>query len=217
MFQLCERAPRSHTQLVLPMVKNCLSSKSLAVKDLDALAFGCGPGSFTGIRIAAGIAQGLAYGADVPIFAISNIKALALQSYLSNQVPFVLVAIDARMDEVYWAYCRVQESSEEGEIFYHVEALCDEQVSKPEDLSLPDSVLNDGFVGVGSGFTYHERFPSALTDCMSSYEHSAQPKADAVCELAKTALRRGESGKLEDALPSYVRNTVTWKKLPGRE
>ena len=69
MYQVCEKAPRSHTQLILPMVKDCLGHGKLKAKNLDALAFGCGPGSFTGIRIATGIAQGLAYGSDCHIYA----------------------------------------------------------------------------------------------------------------------------------------------------
>jgi tRNA threonylcarbamoyladenosine biosynthesis protein TsaB len=218
MFQLCEKAPRSHTQLILPMVEECLAKGNLKVKDLDAVAFGCGPGSFTGIRIATGVAQGLAYGGDTAIHAISNIQAMALQSYLKNKSPHVMVAIDARMDEVYWACCRVvEEDGQEGAVLYQVETYDVEKVTKPEEVYLPAEIGSEPVVGVGSGFDYMERFPSSTIERLSSIDATLRPEADAICELARTEVSNGQAGMLEDAMPSYVRNTVTWKKLPGRE
>ncbi|KZY63928.1 MULTISPECIES: tRNA (adenosine(37)-N6)-threonylcarbamoyltransferase complex dimerization subunit type 1 TsaB [unclassified Oleiphilus] len=217
MYQVCEKAPRSHTQLILPMVKDCLGHGKLKAKNLDALAFGCGPGSFTGIRIATGIAQGLAYGSDCHIYAISNIQALALQSYLKYGISQVLVAIDARMDEVYWACCKVEKQSNGNEDpYYRVETLGIENVTKPELVSLPDAITDGPIIGVGSGFDYSERFPSDVKGHLDSFDAEMRPEAHAICQLARYAHFKGVAGLLEDAMPSYVRNTVTWKKLPGR-
>jgi tRNA threonylcarbamoyladenosine biosynthesis protein TsaB len=214
----CELAPRSHTQLVLPMVKRVLSEQSVGMEDLQMIAFGCGPGSFTGIRIGTGVAQGLAYGLACPIYPVSNIKALALQSYLEHKVSKVLVTIDARMDEVYWALCRI-ELSAEGD--YHVELETPETVTAPEQVLLDRVDVSvegsEQIVGIGSGFDYIQRFPQAVSDSMLSFDSSQRPKADTICLLAKSLLAQGEKGAIEDALPSYVRDTVTWKKLPGRE
>ena len=100
-----EIATQSHTQRLLPMVEELLAEQRLALADLDALAFGRGPGSFTGLRICTGIIQGLAYGANLPVIPVSTLEAMALGFYRANpsmNAP-LLVALDARMDEVYWA------------------------------------------------------------------------------------------------------------------
>lgn len=211
---VCEPAPRSHTQLVLPMVKRVISEQATSMNDLQAIAFGCGPGSFTGIRIGTGVAQGLAYGLSCPIYPVSNIKALALQSYLEHKVSKVLVAIDARMDEVYWALCRVDVF---GESDYRVELETPETVTAPEQVLLDCGKDNEQVVGIGSGFDYVQRFPESLLVRMASFDASQRPKADTICLLAKDLIAQGEKGAIDDALPSYVRDTVTWKKLPGRE
>jgi len=141
-----ELAPRSHTQLLLPMAKQIVEDSGIKLKDLDAISFGCGPGSFTGLRIAAGVAQGLAYGLGCSIFPISNLKAMALQCYKQSGEKNVLVALDARMNEVYWSVCQV---GIQGNIAV-VESCGGEHVSTPELLTLPNGAAD--FAGVGSGF-----------------------------------------------------------------
>jgi tRNA threonylcarbamoyladenosine biosynthesis protein TsaB len=214
----CERAPRSHTQLIMPMLKTVLHRHALKMSDIDALAFGCGPGSFTGVRIAAGVAQGLAFGAGCPVYAISNLEALALQCFREQGIEHVLVAVDARMDEVYWSLCRVEEEiHHDGKVELKVHVLAGESVNKPELVDLSGVELSQGFVGIGSGFDFIERFPLLIKEQLQSYDALARPKAEAICELAKHRFQTAEVGRLVDAMPSYVRNTVTWKKLPGRE
>lgn len=216
-----EHAPRKHTQLILPLMKQEIAERSLQLDDVDAIAFGSGPGSFTGIRIAAGVAQGLAYGLNVPIYAISNLKALALQSYLKHKLPFVLVCIDARMAEIYWGLFKVSEQNvaEQGLSFtrYTVDALTDEQVSSPDTVNLPkeyvDSTKNDNLAGIGTGINLLD---SSVLQYMKVQDVEAQPNAHTIAFLAETAISEGQSGELSEALPSYVRDTVTWNKLPGR-
>ena len=101
---LTEAAPRSHVQLLLPMVRELLSQCELGLADLSAIAFGRGPGSFTGLRIAAGFTQGLAFGQDLPIVSVSNLQALAMHGFNKQlDAKRCLALIDARMDETYWA------------------------------------------------------------------------------------------------------------------
>lgn len=224
MSLMSEYAPRKHTQLILPLVKKALANRALALNDVSAIAFGCGPGSFTGIRIAAGVAQGLAYGLDVPIFAISNLKALALQSYLEHGISRVLVCIDARMSEIYWGLFEVSkenvsrtagEGDEVSFIRFHIKTLIDEQVGAPDAISVTDLDLeNHALAGIGSGI---DLLSEALGQCLSLSDANAQPNADTIAYLAETEIALGASGNMNDALPNYVRDTVTWNKLPGRE
>jgi len=208
-----ELAPRSHTQLLLPMAKKIVENSGMKLKDLDAIAFGCGPGSFTGLRIAAGVAQGLAYGLGCSIFPVSNLKAMALQCYKQSGEKNVLVALDARMNEVYWSVCQIEKLGQVAT----VEACGGEHVSTPESLFLSDEIDTLHLAGVGSGFGFLERFPLEVQKRMSCVDSNARPKADEICELALNAVQQGLKGKLEDAMPSYIRDKVTWQKLPGRE
>lgn len=208
-----ELAPRSHTQLLLPMAKQIVTNAGLQLSDLDAVAFGCGPGSFTGLRISAGVAQGLAYGLDCQIYPVSNLKAMALQSYKMSNKQYALVAIDARMNEVYWSFCQTKEVG--GVI--QVETLGEEHVSSPESLFLPDDLGVASVSGIGSGFEFFKRFPSAVQQKIVTTDAQARPKADEICLLALEMINQGETGSLVDAMPSYIRDKVTWKKLPGRE
>lgn len=229
-YQQLEHAPRNHTKRILPMVQQLLSERSVTMSDLEAIAFGCGPGSFTGIRIAAGIAQGLAYGLGVPIYAISNLECLALQSYLNNGFSKVLVCVDARMGEVYWGLFEVSrlelsgyESLNSGAL-YRVTPLIDEQVSAPDQLYIPENILDAdtnnqtaSWSAIGSGLAEMDLFPSSIKSRLVQTDSDAQPESAAVVQLALTAMLTGEKGELENAMPSYVRDSVAWNKLPGRE
>ena len=224
--QLLEFAPRNHTKLILPMIQALLAQQGLQLSAISAIGFGCGPGSFTGIRIAAGVAQGLAFGLNVPIYAISNLQALALQSYLQLGVPRILATIDARMGEVYWGLFSVAQETVKLEtggetIIYRVTPLLDEQVSAPEAVSIPDAIRaqcdHSAWAAIGSGLAFADSFPESVRACLTQQDASAQPQAEALARLTQTAILQGLSGNIEDALPSYVRDTVTWNKLPGRE
>lgn len=203
-------APRQHTRLLMPMIRELLADAGLAIADLDALAFARGPGSFAGIRIATGVVQGLAWAADRPVVPVSSLAAVASAALAAGDSDQVAVAFDARMNEVYW--CCYQRSDT------GPKALCDEQVLPPGELVLPNA--GGSWMGVGSGWTTGdvpgEGMPREVVAAMSAIEGEWIPRASDVVRLAARALAEGEAVSAARAQPVYVRDEVTWQKLPGR-
>ena len=104
-FEVC---PQQHSQRLLPMVQQVLAEAELQLSDLELLAFGRGPGSFTGVRIATGMIQGLALGTELPVAGVSTMAAMAQQAYAQQGAEYIAVAIDARMQEVYFAQYQIE-------------------------------------------------------------------------------------------------------------
>ncbi|CAE6891370.1 COG1214 Inactive homolog of metal-dependent proteases [Vibrio sp. B1FIG11] len=204
-----EVAPRDHTKKVLPMVDEVLKEAGLTLQDLDALAFGRGPGSFTGVRIGIGIAQGLAFGADLPMIGVSTLAAMAQASYRLHGATDVAVAIDARMSEVYWARYTRQENGE----WAGVDAEC---VIPPARLSEEAQADDKTWTKAGTGWdAYQEdlgKLPFNLTSGDVLY-----PDSQDIVILAEKELKKGNTVPVEESSPVYLRDNVTWKKLPGRE
>ncbi|MGR5138271.1 tRNA (adenosine(37)-N6)-threonylcarbamoyltransferase complex dimerization subunit type 1 TsaB [Vibrio jasicida] len=204
-----EVAPRDHTKKVLPMVDEVLKEAGLTLQDLDALAFGRGPGSFTGVRIGIGIAQGLAFGADLPMIGVSTLAAMAQASYRLHGATDVAVAIDARMSEVYWARYTRQENGE----WAGVDAEC---VIPPARLAEEAQADNKTWTKAGTGWdAYQEDLgkpPFNLTSGDVLY-----PDSQDIVILAEQELKKGNTVPVEESSPVYLRDNVTWKKLPGRE
>lgn len=205
----CEYAPREHTTKILPMVDTVLAEGGLKLNQLDALAFGRGPGSFTGVRIGIGIAQGLAFGADLPMLGVSTLAAMAQGSYRLHQSEQVLAAIDARMGEIYWGQYQRQD---DGDWL----VVDNELVIRPEGLVEQFSADNGIWLTAGTGW---ESYAEPLAQLKVQMEKGAvlYPDSQDMVHLAKFALARGEAVDAEHASPVYLRDTVTWKKLPGRE
>ena len=196
-------APRQHAELILEMVRALLDESDLELGALDAVAFGRGPGSFTGVRIAAGVAQGLAYGADLPVIAISSLAALAQGALREQGSARVLAALDARMGEVYWgAYLEGADGL--------VAACIEDCVSAPQSVPLPDG---DDWQGVGGGWAAHSAALIArIGDKLAGSEPQRLARALDVALLAGNAHARGESVPASQALPVYVRNRVARKR-----
>lgn len=195
--------PRRHTHLLLPMVEELLVEAQISLKALDAIAFGRGPGSFAGIRIATGAAQGLALAADLPVVPVSTLEAMAFAADASAG-DYLLTALDARMDEVYW--CAWQRKGQA------LHLLVEEQVCAPADMQLPAAVSGNAFAALGSGWCYRERMPAALTAVINDYTTDIYPQAEAMARLAAAAVARGEVMTPDDAQPVYLRDQVAWKK-----
>ena len=188
-----------HSERILPMVQEVLAQAGYGLTQLDAIAFGRGPGSFTGLRIAAGVAQGLAFGANLPVVPVSSLAALAQ----GVDVPHVLAAFDARMQQVYWgAYIRNAQGM--------VELVGEEQVLAPAQVPVPDDAT---WVGAGSGWDQYAAVLSArLKSRVSAWRAQCFPRARFVARLGAYLYEQGLTLKPEQALPVYLRDDVAIKK-----
>ncbi|KEY57968.1 tRNA (adenosine(37)-N6)-threonylcarbamoyltransferase complex dimerization subunit type 1 TsaB [Serratia sp. DD3] len=205
LFELCAR---EHTQRILPMVQQLLASCGLTLSQLDALAFGRGPGSFTGVRIGIGIAQGLALGADLPMLGISTLQTLAQGAWRMTGSQRVLAAIDARMGEVYWgAFERQQEGG-------WLESEGEAVLSPPQALERAQR-LQGAWSHAGTGW---EAYPDLVAGTLLTLSDGKTllPQAEDMLPLALMAWQQGLAVPVEQSEPTYLRNEVTWKKLPGR-
>lgn len=193
-------APRQHTSLILPMIDELLTEADLKPTQLDGLAFGRGPGSFTGLRIACGVAQGIAFAADIAVAPISCLAALAQAAYLEKQADKVLAVIDARMKEVYVGYYLIDKEKEIMRI------VNEERVCTSEQVNLPNS---GGWYGVGSGWNnYADQLIAKLGEVVFDYQGDRYPQARAMVPLALVAFQAGQVVSAEEALPVYLRNQV---------
>ncbi|REL35189.1 tRNA (adenosine(37)-N6)-threonylcarbamoyltransferase complex dimerization subunit type 1 TsaB [Thalassotalea euphylliae] len=204
-FELC---PQSHSVVLLPMVDKLLAKAGAKLTDFDALVYGRGPGSFTGVRIGIGVAQGLAFAADLPTIGISTMQAMAQQAYEQEGKDTVSVAIDARMAEV---YCSNWQVNEQG-----LMALVGEERVLPPEQFAQSLEQGEYKYGAGTGWqAYQEAFQSI---CANLEKISVMyPNAQYMLALAKQEFITGKALPAEHAQPVYVRDTVSWKKLPGRE
>jgi tRNA threonylcarbamoyladenosine biosynthesis protein TsaB len=196
--------PRKHGQLILGMMDGLLAEAGLALPQLDALAFGRGPGAFTGVRIATGVAQGAAFGADLPLLPISTLAALAQRHFREAGMRRILAAFDARMGELYWGAYRIDE-------FGLARLVGEEQVASPDALQLPPG---DGWHGVGSGWsTYAEALGERLGDALAGADPELLCSAHDVALLGAEAFQEGGGVPAEQGLPVYLRDQVAWKKV----
>ncbi|RTE87610.1 MULTISPECIES: tRNA (adenosine(37)-N6)-threonylcarbamoyltransferase complex dimerization subunit type 1 TsaB [Gammaproteobacteria] len=208
-------APREHADLVLQYVDEILKEAQVSLDQLDGLALGKGPGSFTGVRIAASIGQGLAFSHNLPVVGISSLEAMAYQAYRLHDASQVVAAIDARMGEVYFGTYSVSES--------RIKVWGEESVVPPSNVLscvADEFKKQDGtYFGVGTGWV---TYPDALSNALESLpdielSHSVRfPHAIDLATLGRERLKRGEGVAAEDFQVHYVRNEVTWKKLPGK-
>lgn len=196
--------PREHTRLLLPMVQDLLDECGTRLQDIDALAYGRGPGSFTGLRIAAGVVQGLAFALDRPVVPVSTLAALALQGMESGAGRALsLACIDARIEEVYWAWFRT-----DGEL---PQLLGQETLSKPEEIHFPP-VMPDGAAGCsawGNGLSYRSRMPAAVVADIASEDPLMLPRASHIATLALHEYQAGNVCRAEEVNPVYLRDKVT--------
>jgi tRNA threonylcarbamoyladenosine biosynthesis protein TsaB len=193
-----ERAGQAHSERVIPMVDAALTESRLKLADLDGIAFGAGPGSFTGIRIGCGVAQGLALGANLKVVPVTTLEALAQEAFRIHGRERVLCCLDARMREVYVAgYAR------SGDAWREIAAP---SVLSPADVVLPDGWNESEAMGAGSGFAAYPALSARLG--LPTIDAEARPTARAVGELALPRFGTGEGVEAADALPVYVRHRV---------
>ena len=199
---------RSHAELILPMVDEVLAEAGLKLRDLDGLAFGRGPGGFTGLRIAAGVVQGLAYGAGLKVAPVSSLAAVAFLTFpgASGEVALcagegsgVLVCNDARMNELYWACYRFDAEAP----FTPVE-LSAERVGPAARVAPAKGVCHFA----GNGLVRSPELRARLEAAGLRFHEGLYPRADAIARIGAAMLARGEGVDPAEAVPTYVRDDV---------
>jgi tRNA threonylcarbamoyladenosine biosynthesis protein TsaB len=188
---------RTHSQSILPMVQELLLDAGIKLADLDAIAFGAGPGSFTGVRTACGIAQGLAFGASLPVLPLVTLDAMALACRARSGAADILVVLDARMGEVYWAQYRYADG---------LQAIVAPALCAPEAVApLPAA----GLVACGNGLA---AYPQAFADSafMAGAMPDILPHARELVRLGAVALAAGQAVDAASAQPLYLRNKIAY-------
>jgi len=193
-----ENLPNGGSERLLPWVTELLADAGIGMRDLNGVAFGTGPGGFTGLRLACGVAQGLAMGLDLPVVGVSTLEALVFAAHAACGKENFFACIDARMNEVYYVPCTV----------------CDglpEMLSAPA-VAAPQLVLpppGTGWVGIGDGFAaYPDVLRRVLADAVVEFHADIWPTAASVACIAVQRLARGEGVDAALALPLYVRDKV---------
>ena len=195
-------AERGHAELILGMIDDLLRESASRLREFQAIAFGRGPGSFTGVRLAASITQGLAFGAGLPVVPVSDLRAVAQRAASQH----VLVCNDARMQEVYWGCF---ERGPNGLML----PVSEERVSKPSDVHLPTQWAGKPVTGVGRGFAAYTMLQERLADQLTDMESDLLPRAREVALLAVADVQAGRVQSAEVAVPTYIRNDVARPKI----
>lgn len=192
-------APQRHNELILPMIDELLRSANLKLAQLDVIAFGCGPGSFTGIRLATSIAQGLAFGANVPLAPISTLRILAQTAYDQFSFVKVLVALDARMEQIYWGKYEI------------LDGLMEE--TTPDVITTPTNVVgpeDPNWVGIGNGWDVYQK-ELQKTCHVTEIKNHLLPEASSLIKLGIAAFKQQKTVAAQLATPIYLGSGKTWK------
>lgn len=198
-------AGQSHSQLILPQIQALLDQAGLQLGEVEGIAFGAGPGSFTGVRIAAGVAQGLGFGANLPVAPIGTLLALAEAAQLETNAQKIIACLDARMGEVYHAAYEKTAGT--------WQVIMEAGLYKPQDVPV---IKGEGWVGAGSGWkTYPAQLSQVYADQLGDAPNAIQPDllptASAILNLAEPVFLSGQAGPAHDAMPIYIRNRVALK------
>jgi tRNA threonylcarbamoyladenosine biosynthesis protein TsaB len=202
---------RGHAEHILPMIDVLLLEAGLRLADVDAIAFGRGPGGFTGVRLAASVAQGLAFGAERPVVPVSDLAALAQRAFdLAFAPERVLVCSDARMQEVYWACFELAENGL-GKV------IGSEHVGPPHSVILPPSwadAPSRSIAGIGRGFRAYPALAGLLGPRVAVARDDLLPRASEIARLAALDVTAGRLLKPEEAIPVYLRDDVARPQVP---
>ena len=204
--EIYELIPRQHSQRIFPMLRELLPSGNLREQGLDAIAYASGPGSFTGLRIAASAVQGLAFANELPALAVSTLACqaqTALREGVAGPEDRVLSMLDARINEVYWALYGFQEGL--------ATLMQGPVVCAPEDVTF--TARQDRLLGVGGGFSYADSLPGHLQSALVKTREDLFPRARDLIPQALASYALGDWQQPAEVMPVYVREEVSWKKI----
>ncbi|HED13773.1 MAG TPA: tRNA (adenosine(37)-N6)-threonylcarbamoyltransferase complex dimerization subunit type 1 TsaB [Gammaproteobacteria bacterium] len=205
LFEAEELRPNRHSQVLLPMIQQLLLEAAIRLPELDGIAVGRGPGSFTGIRIGIAAVQGLAFATGLPIIAVSSLASLAVQAQFSH----VLAILDARMQQLYWGrYCIGH--TPDGDLLATLQGQ--EYVSDPEQVWIPEVT---SWIGVGRAWSvYASRLQGSIAR-LDKLVEDCRPTAAATVQLAVSYFKEGRVTRPDHIEPAYLRNEVATK--PGSD
>lgn len=193
----CELAGQRHSEMLIAMLDELLQDAGFRIQDMDGIAFGSGPGSFTGVRIACGVAQGLALGADLPVAGVCTLQALAQASGRDK----VIAALDARMGQIYHAAYEKRAGA--------WLAVCEPNLCHPQGAP---AVQEQEWFGAGSGFAaYGEILSGRYAGQLAGRDGQAAPQAGAIAQLAAETFAAGLGVDAALAMPLYLRDKVALK------
>jgi tRNA threonylcarbamoyladenosine biosynthesis protein TsaB len=199
-----QHAGNASSELILPQILTLFDTANMPLKDLHGIAFGAGPGAFTGVRIACGVAQGLGFGANISVVGVNTLLAVAQASGADK----VIVCLDARMGEIYHAAFEKHENK------WHEKSQT--QVCKPEASPMlgSDASLKKQWVGAGSGWMVYGDVLSKIYDRhLVKILPNVTPMAEAILQLAGPVFDAGEARPASEAAPIYIRNRVALTTL----
>ena len=209
--EIYEVIPRQHSQRLLGMLEELVPGGDLRAAGVEAIAYGEGPGSFTGLRIAASAAQGLAFAAELPAIGVSTLACQALTAMREQSIDYgaaILSLVDARINQTYYALYRAESGSPV--------CLAGPGVCAPDALPVADlREVADGspIHAVGSGAVFAEQFPTGLDLVVSDAMTGILPRARDMLLLAQYALTVGQVQSPEQIAPTYVQERIGWKKI----
>lgn len=220
---MAELQPRKHAQLIMPMIDEVFNKAGIKPSELDGIAFGKGPGSFTGLRIAISVAQGLSLATGARLYGMSSLRAAAWQAMKQKDAEHVLTITNAHMGEVFYgAYSsvsshvvterRAQDSPHDEKHCPAIHCVIPDTLCKPEcvDISALDQQLD--WFGAGDGFQFENELPAKVMK-LSAIDLDIAPLAESMMDIALLAWNKGEFTAPEYQQPVYLRDTVAWKKL----
>lgn len=193
--------PQAHAKLLLGMVDQICAEADVTLKDIDSFAFGCGPGSFTGVRIAASVVQGLAFGVSKPVIAVSSLQALAQQAFNVHSYEYIEALLDARMQEI---YCGSYKANAAGLVMPISEDILKNPAEFTVDVASSCVAVGTGVMAYGDIIKQHN--PNLIIDATILY-----PRAQEVVQIAADLYARGEVLQPSEAIPTYIRNDVAKK------
>jgi tRNA threonylcarbamoyladenosine biosynthesis protein TsaB len=201
-FEQAALTQRGHSDRILGMIDTVLAQADISLQQVDLLAFGRGPGSFTGVRVGVGVAQGIAFARQLPVVPVSTLAAVAQRAIDEYGANKVAVALDARMGEIYAGHYIAQDGlAVSGD---------DEQVCKPEAF-MPMSGRD--WFAAGTGWqVYASELNSGFAGQLQHTDASLLPTAAAMARLAQHAASQGQAIDAEQAVPVYLRDNVAKKK-----
>lgn len=189
--------PRSHSRELLPMIEELLFREHVSLSDLTVIAFGCGPGSFTGLRIAVGVVQGLGFSLDIPVIPVSTLACLAQGHYRRHGHAQILVAMQARQQEIYWGSYRAKDEL--------VAPVFSDRLIDASQVLLPGPGT---WSGIGDGWQHQEMMEKCLDQKVVEIDMSELPNARDIVLLASRDLTNGNTLTAQEARPVYLRDKV---------